>query len=397
MTTVEPVSPSGGLVARVKGILLKPDAEWDVIDAEPATISGIYTRYVVPLAAIPVVCGAIGASLIGHGAFGIVYREPVLAVAVRSIFTYGLSLASVYLLAMIIDALAPNFGGVKDRLKAFKVSAYASTAAWIAGVFAILPTLALLAVLGGLYSLFLLYKGLPKLMKAPQDKAAPYLGVVVVIAIVIYVVIFAVVGAVTAATVGLGAAGYATNAGAVSGKVKVGGSEIDLGKLQASARQMEAQAKGETVDGAVQALPGETLKGLLPAAAAGLARTEVESSSAGVAGLQGSNAQGVYTNGDGRITLSLTDMGAAAGLVGMAGAFNVNSSKETATSYQKMGKVGGRMTTEEYDSQARSGEYGVMVADRFMVQAKGSNVTIDQMKSAVSAVPFNQLEALAKG
>jgi predicted NAD/FAD-dependent oxidoreductase len=97
------------------------------------------------------------------------------------------------------------------------------------------------------------------------------------------------------------------------------------------------------------------------------------------------------------MTVAVTDMAAAGGLAGIAGAFNVSSNKETATGYEKMGKVGGRMTTENYDRANKSGEYSVLVANRFMVQAQGSNVSMDELKAAVGAVGLDRLEGMAKG
>ncbi|MCC7268945.1 MAG: YIP1 family protein, partial [Caulobacteraceae bacterium] len=102
--------------------------------------------------------------------------------------------------------------------------------------------------------------------------------------------------------------------------------------------------------------------------------------------------------GDARITLTVVDMGAAGGVLGIAGAFNVNSSNESDGRYEKVGKVNGRMTMEEFDRNSGHGEYGVMVADRFMVQAEGDNgATIGDLKAAVTAVNFARLEGLARG
>ncbi len=113
---------------------------------------------------------------------------------------FVLALAGTFVLALIIDGLAPTFGGQKNQVQALKVAAYSSTASWVAGIFMILPTLGWLGILG-LYSLYLLYLGLPRVMKAPQDKAMGYTVIVIVCAIVLYVVI----GAITVAVVGTGA------------------------------------------------------------------------------------------------------------------------------------------------------------------------------------------------
>ena len=177
------------LVDRVKKILLQPRQEWTVISAEPQTVAGLYTRYVMILAAIPAIASFIGFSIVGYSGFGATYRVPMAAGVASMVINYLLTLGGVYVLALIIDGLAPNFGGEKNFMQALKVSAFAPTASWIAGVFAILPTLAIIAVLGGLYSLYLLYLGLASLMKVPEEKSITYTVVVILITIVMMVVI----------------------------------------------------------------------------------------------------------------------------------------------------------------------------------------------------------------
>ena len=112
--------------------------------------------------------------------------------------------------------------------------------------------------------------------------------------------------------------------------------------------------------------------------------------------MSNSHADGTYTKGDSRITLQVSDLAAAGAFAGMAGALNVESSKQTATGYEKIGKVDGRLTTEEYDNQAKSGKYQIIVANRFIVEADGSGVGMDELKGAVSSVGIGQLEGLAK-
>lgn len=393
MSVVEPGSASAGLVARVKGILFKPTETWDEIDREQPSIGGLYTSYVMPLAAIPVVCSLVGMLVFGVGGFGITIRPSPVWLVVQAVVNYGLSLAMVYVMALIIETLAPNFGGTKDQIQAFKLAAYAPTASWVAGVFGLIPALGVIALLGGLYSLFLLYKGLPKLMKAPEDKALPYTAVVIVVAIVVAVVIGIVSSSVMALS---GAMNSAATLGSVSGKVKVpGGGEMDLAKLEAASKRMEAAAK-QAEAGVATATDPEALKAYLPASVAGFTREEVSASTGGAGGYQGSQAEARYAKGDASLRLEVTDMGAAGALAGMASAFNVKSSKETATGYEKVGMVGGRMTQENYDRQARSGEYSVLVGERFMVQARGDGVSMEELKAAVGAVDQSRLEGLAK-
>jgi hypothetical protein len=379
----------------VKSILTKPSATWEVIDGEPATVGGLYKGYVMPLAAIPVVASLIGSLVFGNGAFGIVYRPSPIGAVVTAIVSYALSLAMIYVLALIIEALAPSFDGQKDRIQALKVAVYASTAAWIAGIFGIFPPIALLVVLGGLYSLYLLYLGLPKLMKAPQEKALGYTVVTIIVAVVLYLVIGMVVGGVAGATAV--SSGLMASHADGGGSVSVNGNKIDLGKLEAESKRMEAAAKQmQSGEGPAPTDP-EVLKAYLPANIAGFSRTELTSSSGETAGMSGSTVEGAYEKGDARMRVSVTDLGAAGALAGMAGAFNVKSSSESEGRYEKVGKVDGRMTMESFDSAAKHGEYSVLVADRFMVKAEGDGVAMGDLKAAVGAVGVGRLEGLAKG
>lgn len=192
--------PAGGmpgvpasLVDRVKNILMSPKTEWPRIDAEPSTIASIYTGYVMILAAIGPIALLIGQQVFGYSGFGITYKPSIGYSIGTAVITYVMSLVGIYVIAFIINALAPTFGGQQDQVKAFKVAAYSWTAAWVAGIFQIFPPLTIL-MLVGLYSLYLLYLGLPVLMKVTQDKAVGYTVVVIVAAIVVWVVIAFVVG-----------------------------------------------------------------------------------------------------------------------------------------------------------------------------------------------------------
>jgi hypothetical protein len=177
------------LSERVKGILLKPKQEWQAISKETTAISELYKTYIVILAAIGPVASIIGMSLVG-------VRIPLVGVFRVSIFTsissaivhYVLTLVGVYVLALIIDGLAPTFSGHKSLNQAFKVAAYSYTPGWIIGFVGIIPSLGPLMILG-LYGLYLLYLGLPVLMESPQEKSLGYTISVIIAAIIIFMVI----------------------------------------------------------------------------------------------------------------------------------------------------------------------------------------------------------------
>jgi hypothetical protein len=188
------------LVERVKHILLTPRAEWEVIDTELATPAALYTGYVIPLAAIGPIAQVIGSVVFGVRFGGGVYRAPVGPAITAAVVAYVLSLVSVYVLALIIDGLAPTFGGTKNQIQALKVAVYSNTAGWLAGIFALLPGLRALSILG-LYSIYLLYLGLPVLMKAPAEKAGAYTAIVIVAAIILFAVVTMLTGTLAATVI----------------------------------------------------------------------------------------------------------------------------------------------------------------------------------------------------
>jgi len=193
------------LVERAKNILMTPKTEWEVIKNESSTVADLFTKYAMILALIPVIATFIGQSLIGVdlGFLGS-YKIPVSNGLIYAVVYYILSLAGIYVVALIIDALAPSFGSSKNMTASLKVAVYSYTAAWIAGIFSIIPVLGILGILG-LYSLYLMYLGLKIVKDTPQDKLAGYLIVVIIIAVVVYFVIGMIVAAVALPSTGLDA------------------------------------------------------------------------------------------------------------------------------------------------------------------------------------------------
>jgi hypothetical protein len=189
MSVVEP-DAGASLVGRIKAILLRPSRTWDAIDVEPASVADLMKFYVAPLAAVPAVCGLVGVLLFGDGVMEVAYRPGIVAALVEAVVGYALTLAGIYVLAVLIDVLAPRFEGVRDTVQAFKLVAYSGTAVWMAGVFELVPELGWLAgIVGGIYSLYLLLVGLPRLMKVPAERALSYFAVVLVLAIAIGMVV----------------------------------------------------------------------------------------------------------------------------------------------------------------------------------------------------------------
>jgi sterol desaturase/sphingolipid hydroxylase (fatty acid hydroxylase superfamily) len=168
--------------------LLTPQTEWPVIAREPGDVSVLFTRYVAILALIPAVAGFIGTSLVGS----YVRFFPGL---ISAIVGYVMTFVVVYVVALIVNALAPTFDAQKNFPNALKLTVYSYTPGWLAGIFLLIPGLSFLTILG-LYGLYLMWLGLPPLMQAPRDKALPYAAAVVVLAVIIAIVIGAIQAAI---------------------------------------------------------------------------------------------------------------------------------------------------------------------------------------------------------
>lgn len=182
------------LITRAQRLIMSPKSEWDIIDGETADPSKLITGYVAPLAAIPAIAMLIGMSFVGVNMMGASYHAPFGAALGGAIVSFIFAIAGVFIFAIIINALAPAFGAQSNFNQALKVSAYAPTAGWLAGVFAIVPMLAILSLVGAVYSLYLLFVGLPKMMKPPAEKATTYTIVSIVVAIVAWIILSAFAG-----------------------------------------------------------------------------------------------------------------------------------------------------------------------------------------------------------
>jgi hypothetical protein len=186
------------LTSRVKGMLLEPRATWKEIDGEFTKPGEIWSKYVIPLAAIGPIATAIGMVVFGQRiAFTSLTNSVTVTTAVeRAIAGYVISLLLVFVVSRVISLLAPGFGGQRNDVQGLKVAAYASTAAWVGGIFMLIPALGLISLIFSLYSLVLLYIGLPILMKVPQDRAMGYTAVVIIVCIVVFLIAAAILTAI---------------------------------------------------------------------------------------------------------------------------------------------------------------------------------------------------------
>ena len=385
------------LLQRVLDILMRPRETWLQINAEDGNPGRIYLGYLVFLAAIPAVAGFIGYSLVGVGAFGISVRVPVVQGLVSMVVGYVLSLAMVYVMALIANTLAPRFQAQQDMGSAFKLVAYASTAGMLGGVFSILPSLAMLGLLAALYSVYLIYTGIPVLMKAPQEKAVGYTAALVVCGILAGIVVGLATSLVTPGARGLGAgmAGMG-DTGSVAMKVPGTDIKIDTGRLEEASRKMEeAQAKGDTQAAAKAAteMMGAALGGkggepftpqllreALPERFGDLPRTAIEARSESAMGMQFTHVSAQYTHEDKEVEIQIQDLGAIPALrMAMAGWATTTAESENADEVERIYRQGEMSIKESYRKDGSSADLALMLPNGVMVQAYG-RVPVQDLK-----------------
>jgi hypothetical protein len=394
------------LIARVKGILLTPKTEWPVIAGEPTTVADLYKGYIVWLAAIPPLF-----------AFLLTVRFAPGFALTQLVIQYALTLGMVYVVALIIDALAPNFGGTKDKVQALKTIAYSITASCIAGVAVILPLIGLLIGLAGLvYSIYLLYLGLPHTMKSPPDRAGGYTAVIVVVTLIAGVLVGAVVGAITGG--GMLMRGGSLFSASQDSRDSAFDQDSTVGKLEQYARQVEdaskkmeaAQKSGDQQaqadamksmmgaalgGGDIEALAPDRLKPFLPESLGGMNRATFSTQRNSAMGMQMTEAKATYMSDDGRSwDLQITDTGTAKGLLALAGWAGVEGESETSTGYDKTYHEDGRLIHEQWDRSSSRGEYGIVLGERFTVKVEGQADSIDDLKAALADLDLDALEGM---
>jgi len=178
-------------VGRARAILFEPRATFKEVDSEFTKPGALWGRYILPLALIGPLAGAVGRLIFGKRIAGTSLAESLsIGGAVTwAVIALVLALAAIFVLTQVISLLAPGFGGQKNDVQALKVAAYSNTPVWLAGIFNIHGRFLMVGIIVSLYGLFLLYLGLPTLMKVPQDRAMGYTAVVIIAAIVIFLLV----------------------------------------------------------------------------------------------------------------------------------------------------------------------------------------------------------------
>ena len=438
------------MLERMKNIVLNPTREWPVIAPEPTSMAQLYTGYVMPLAAFAALMSFIHRSLIGVNIplLGVV-RTPMVTGLLYTVVTFGFGLLGVLLFGWLVNVLAPTFGGTRDQRQALKVAAYSVTPGWLSSVLAlspILPTLLQLAAL--LYGLYVLYLGLPVLMRSPRQRAFGYTVTVVICSFLVGIVLMAVsfafgrfgsgsapspaaaaaardqgaatVGTIIGNALGTDEKGKAGLSAALSNLAKAGeqsgtsptpsgqaapdGAQANAAANSPDAAQSPLSAAGGLITALGGALGGshrvevvdfKTLTTMLPSSLPGMKRTLAQGENQGAVGVKTSSAKADYLGDSGaKIHIEISDLSGLSGLMDMAGALVQNTTSESASGYEKDQTISGRTVHEKYDANAKSGDLNVMLVKRFNVEVTGQGVDMSALEQSLGQIDLARLESM---
>jgi hypothetical protein len=418
---VAPALP--GLIDRIRNIIVNPKSEWPVIAAEPTTVAQLYKGYFIPLAAFAALMSFVRMSVIGIGFL----RMPVLSGLVYALVNFGFALLGLYLVGLIIDMLAPTFSGQRDRRQALKTAAYAFTPAAVGSVFGLLGALGgLLSLVAAIWGIYLLYLGLPLLMRSPQEKAPGYTAAVIVCTILLGIVFGFVASALSPLH---GFSPLAMHGTAMTREERQAQAAGQVGAMLAAAAQKmqeqhsnargvsstevppdapaaaNAPANGAAVLAAlggamagnrrVEPVDFHTLKALLPESLPGMQRSNAEAGTQGALGMKASSATGDYQGEGGtRAQIKIVDASAVSGLLNVAGSMAATHTSESDTGFEKDTTVGGRTVHEKYDNRSKHGELIAIVANRFSVSVIGDGVDIGTLEQYAALVDYSKLDAM---
>ena len=426
------------LIGRIKNIMLQPKLEWPIIAPEPTSTAQLYVGYVMPLAAFAAVMTFLHMSVFGiHIPFSGVIRSPIGSGLLTAVYSFGFALLGLFLVGLIINAWAPTFAGTSDRRQALKTAAYSFTPAWLASLLALSPVLpTLLQWIAFFYGIYVLYLGLPVLMRSPKERALGYTATVVICTLLLGIVFIGI--GMVAGRWGIGPGRMSSSAAAQAaaqdqgaatvgniignalgtddkGKAGLGAALSNLAKAgqsseapPAAGAAAAAPSPTSAAAGLVTALGGalggshrvevvdfKTLTAMLPASLPGMKRTNAQGENQGAVGVKTSSAKADYRGDNGAdVHIEISDISGVSGLLDVAGSLVQNTTSESDSGFERDQAIGGRSVHEKYDAKAKKGDLSVIVAKRFEVDVAGDGVDMNTLEQSLSQVDLARLESM---
>ena len=156
------------------GLFINPRKDWTKIRDENCTVGKCYCSYVFLLASIPPISGYFGTTLHGWeiGTREAIKLSPDSALIIAIIY-YLVMLVGVFSMGFMIHFMSKTYGSAQSLPRCITLAAYVATPLFLVGIFELFPILWLNFVIGLpalVYSVYLLYLGVPIIMKIPEEQ-----------------------------------------------------------------------------------------------------------------------------------------------------------------------------------------------------------------------------------
>lgn len=169
-----------------------------------------------------------------------------------------------------------------------------------------------------------------------------------------------------------------------------------LNQLTEATKQIEDLAKNIESGKSMTPVNFRKLKAFLPAKAAGIAQTDASGETTGVQGFNISKAEATYKGSDNKnVKVEIMDAGGmSVMLLGLPWLSIANIDKEDKDGYERTLKHKGYKAYEKFETKSKRGSFSLFVGDRYIVNADGDNVTIDELRATVDGIDLSGLASL---
>ncbi len=167
-----------GLISRMVNMILKPKTEWvNVYQEQPFMVRS--WSYALMLLLIPAISNFMAYGFIGVKISGLTIKSPILGLQ-EGLMTFICGILSIYATALVVYFLAPGFNSEKKFGRALQLVVYSMTPFWVAGIMFLVPGIQPIVYMTGIYVFYLMFKGLPVLLRIPGKKITGYLTVSII-------------------------------------------------------------------------------------------------------------------------------------------------------------------------------------------------------------------------
>ena len=181
------------MIARLKGFTQDPVETWQQIKNDADSERDLVEKYIAAIIIVPALCAFIGSSILGPASIGVGLKVFILRVICGA--------AGYFLGAMLVQYLAPTFGGTNSRpeiLRWMTFSNLPNAAAVVLSLVLFVPVIGFLVwivqLAGALFSLYVMWVGTPIMVGVTAERRLPFFLCLLGCGILIGVVMVAVLG-----------------------------------------------------------------------------------------------------------------------------------------------------------------------------------------------------------